>query len=99
MKVKAIGVQRMKGIGKQSGAPFDFAQLVYLQPIQGVSSQNFSLTGFGFEVGKLDLQIEALHKFNDVKFPADLELIVETVPDRRGFKSMISGFVPARSAA
>lgn len=102
MRVKAIGVMRMKGIGKQSGQPYDFAQLMYLRPVEVFTKDNLSITGIGYEVSKLDLQIEAMHKFNDIKFPADLDITLEQIPDRRGIRSVVSGFtaqqVPVRVA-
>lgn len=92
MKVKAIGVMRMKGISKTTGAPYDFAQVMYLRKLEPVNSEKLTITGAGYEVAKLDLQIESLHKFNDLVFPADLDLTLETIPDRRGVKSVCSGF-------
>ena len=92
MRVKAIGVMRMKGIGKESGNPYDFAQLMYLRPIEVFTKEKLSITGIGYEVAKLDMQIEAMHLFNDIKFPADLDVSLDQIPDRRGVKSVVSGF-------
>lgn len=98
MRVKAIGVQRLKGVSK-TGNPFDFARLMYLRPVEVTSGDKFSSSGFGFSQGEIDLSIESLHKFNDIKFPCDLDLALETVPDRRGVKSICVGFLPQVRAA
>lgn len=92
MRVKAIGVQRMKGIGKESGKPYDFAQVLYLRKIEPTSSEKFTIQGLGYEVGKLDMATDAMHKFNDVQFPADLDLATENQPGRNGIKVIVTGF-------
>jgi len=96
MKVTVIGVVRMSGIGKESGKPFDFAQLRYLRPVEPVSGPKFSLAGFGYETGDMDLEKEALSKFGQCQFPCSLELEVENVPTRSGLKAVVVGFKPAQ---
>ncbi len=98
MRVKAIGVQRLKGVSK-TGSPFDFARVMYLRPVEVTSSDKFSSQGFGFQQGEIDLALDALHKFNDIKFPADLDLALEQVPDRRGVKSVCVGFFAQQAKA
>lgn len=93
MRVKAIGVMRMQGIGKQSGMPYDFAQLLYLRKIETKTTEKFSIQGLGYEIGKLDLDTSALHKFNEVSFPADLDLATDAIPGRDGIKTIITGFL------
>lgn len=93
MKVTVIGVKRMKGIGKESGNAYDFASCEVLAPIQNRTSEKFSIQGLGFEVAKLDMDLTALASFNDVKFPATLELTVEHRPDRNGMKPVVTGCV------
>lgn len=98
MRVNAIGVQRLKGVSK-TGSPFDFARVMFLRPVEVTSGEKFTSQGFGFMQGEIDLSIDALHKFNDVKFPAMLDLALEQVPDRRGVKSVCVGFAPQVRAA
>ena len=102
MKVTVIGVMRMRGVGKESRQPYDFAQALILSPIENRNSEKFSVVGLGYEVGKLDLRNESLHLFNDVRFPAQLELEIEHVADRRGMKPVVVGFKaikPVQAAA
>ncbi|SMB27284.1 conserved protein of unknown function [Sterolibacterium denitrificans] len=92
MKVKVIGVKRLSGVGKESGKPFDFAQISVLRPVEPATSEKFSLEGYGFEVADLDLATDAVAKFRDVRFPAELDLQVDNVPGRKGLRSVVTGF-------
>lgn len=95
MRVTVIGVKRMSGVGKESKRSFDFAQVEVLRPMEQAASPTFKLHGFGFETSKLDLATDMLEKFRDVRFPAVLDLAVETVPARQGLRSVVVGFRPA----
>lgn len=95
MRVHAIGVKRMSGIGKESGRAFDFSQLEILRPLEVVASEKFTLQGYGYETTKLDLANDALPKFVDVRFPAVLDLVVSTEPGRQGLRSVVTGFTRA----
>jgi len=89
MRVKAIGVKRMGGIGKESGRPFDFSQLAILKPLEAVATEKFRLQGYGFEVAEIDVDNDSLHKFAGFPFPCDLDLTVDTQPGRSGLRSVI----------
>lgn len=93
MRVKAIGVKRLSGIGKTSGKPFDFAQITILRPIEVTASESFSAQGYGYEVSEIDLSVEALPKFAEVRFPAELDVQVDTLPGRKGLRSVVVGFL------
>lgn len=95
MRVNAIGVKRMRGIGKESGRPFDFAQLEILRPMEVTASEKFTLEGYGYETSKLDLAIDCLHKFAEIRFPAVMDLVVTTEPGRSGLRSVVCGFTKA----
>lgn len=99
MRVNAIGVQRLTGVSTKTGRPFDFARVMYLQPVEVVSNDKFSSMGYGYQPGEVNLSIDALNKFSDVKFPAQLDLVMDTVPDRRGIKTICVGFAPQVRAA
>lgn len=99
MRVQAIGVKRMRGIGKESGRRFDFARLEILRGIEVAASEKFSIEGYGYETTKLDLAIDAVPKFNEVRFPATLELVVDTVPGRNGLRSVVVGFTQPKLQA
>lgn len=95
MRVQAIGVKRMSGIGKESGKPFDFSRLTILRPIEVAATEKFQLTGYGYEVSDLDLANDALPQFAQVKFPVNLDLVVDTVPGRSGLRSVVVGIKQA----
>jgi hypothetical protein len=95
MRVTAIGVKRMNGIGKESGRPFDFAQIEILRNIEVVAGEKFTLQGYGYETNKIDLANDCLSKFAEVRFPAVLDLVVTTEPGRSGLRSVVTGFTRA----
>jgi hypothetical protein len=98
MELNVIGVFRMAGKSKESGNPYDFAQLLYLKPIEPVANANMTLRGFGFEVSKVDLSNEALEKFGQLTFPARIEVTTDTVPSRSGFRTVVVGYKLAAAA-
>jgi len=95
MRVQAIGVKRMSGIGKDSRKPFDFSRLTILRQIEIVANETFQLSGYGYEVSDLDLSNDAIPQFAQVKFPANLDLVVDTVPGRSGLRSVVVGLKQA----
>lgn len=101
MKVHAIGVMRMSGIGKDSGKPYDFAQLVVLNPIEPAAKDNFNLVGYGFETSKLDMKVDAVRSFAGVSFPCVIEVQTEEELGRNGIRTVVAGFtaVPVKAAA
>lgn len=90
MRVKVIGVKRVRGI--KEGRPYDFSKISYLRAIEPVATETFNVQGYGLEVGEFDLDKDALLKFSDLKFPADLDLTVDNVPTRRGLQAVVTGF-------
>lgn len=99
MRVQAIGVKRLSGIGKESGRQYDFAQLEILRPMEPVAKKEFKLMGYGYETSKLDLAPDCLEKFRDFRFPCTLDLAVETVPGRNGLRSVVVGGRPVEVKA
>lgn len=79
----------MSGVGKDSGRPFDFTQLSILKAIEIHAGEKFSIQGYGYETSDIDVSNEALPKFAGIKFPANLDLVVDTQPGRRGLRSVI----------
>jgi len=96
MQVLAIGVVRMSGIGKESGKPYDFAQLIYLKPVEPVEKEKFQLRAYGYEPTKADVDNGSFEKFSQVVFPCRLELELDTIPGREGFRTVITGFKVAQ---
>lgn len=99
MRVHAIGVVRRKGIGKDTGAPYDFAQLMYIRPIETVNTDKFQMHGYGFEQATLDMELGALDKFAQVRFPLQLELETIQEPGRKAIRVLVSGFKTEKAAA
>lgn len=95
MRVQAIGVKRMSGVGKQSGKPFDFARLTILRPLEAAATDKFQLAGYGFETCDIDLANDAMPQFAQVKFPANLDVVVDTVSGRSGLRSVVVGIKQA----
>lgn len=91
MRVTAIGVKRMSGIGKETGRPFDFSRMTILRPMEVVAGEKFQLSGYGYETADLDVENDALPQFAQIKFPAQLDLVVDTVPGRNGLRSVVTG--------
>lgn len=95
MRVTVIGVKRMRGIGKESGRPFDFATMEILRPIEVTASEKFTMEGYGMETSPVDLAIDCLPKFAGVTFPAVLDLVTTTEPGRKGLRTVVCGFTRA----
>lgn len=91
MRVTAIGVKRMSGVGKGSGRPFDFSRMTILRQMEVVAGEKFQLSGYGYETADLDVENDAIPQFAQIKFPAQLDLVVDTVPGRNGLRSVVTG--------
>lgn len=100
MKVLVLGWFRMRGTGKKSNAPYDFAQLLIANPVDVVSSEKLTKTGDGFEVANIDLRLGCEGEFKGVQFPAMLELKTENKVGRMGRMEVeVTGVVrPAKAA-
>ena len=92
MKVTLIGVKRMKGIGKDSGNPYDITRAICLAPIENMSGEKMTITGFGFEVAEVSLDPEALPAFGALKFPCQVKLEMEPRPYRGKLEMFVVGF-------
>ncbi|GAB2879433.1 hypothetical protein GCM10027046_04230 [Uliginosibacterium flavum] len=95
MKLQVLGVKRVKGESKESGAPFDMCRIIALSPIESMASGKLQITGAGFEVAEMSLLPEAMPKFLSLPFPCDVELVIEPRAYRGKFESFVVGFLPA----
>lgn len=82
MKVLVLGVVRMSGTSTKSGSPkpYDMTRVTYGVPVIPVHSENRTLIGSGYEIQDLDLDPAAMPMFQDIKFPAVLDLDVQPNP-------------------
>ena len=95
MRVTAIGVKRISGFVKDSGRPFDFSRMTILRQMEVVAGEKFQLSGYGYETADLDVENDALPQFAQIKFPAQLDLVVDTVPGRNGLRAVVTGIKAA----
>lgn len=96
------GFQRMSGIAKATGSPFEMFKIFVLVPIENVNKASFQSTGSGFITRDLPLEPSALQKFMAIphsSFPLELDLETEPVPTGRGFETMVVGFRTAQVKA
>ncbi len=100
MRVRVCGVKRVEGKAKESGNPFDMCRVLVLVPVETVSSDKVRITGYGYELGEMELAPEALAEFSGLTFPADVELRTEQKFFRGEFKTVCAGVsvAPAKSA-
>lgn len=82
MKVLVLGVVRMSGTSTKSGnpKPYDITRITYGVPVSPVHSDNRTLIGHGYEIQELELDPDAMTQFQEIKFPAILDLDVQPDP-------------------
>lgn len=98
--MKIVGVKRMHGVGKESGKPFDFAELYVMVPVENAAGAKFTVEGFGFEVAQMECESIAVAQFAGLDLPAELELSTTQKLVRGEFKTVCTGvFRPGSAAA
>lgn len=100
MKMHVIGVKRIEGFGKESGNPFDMCSLLALVPIEAGTfgkdkAKQTTITGYGFEIGEVDLDPAAIPQFEKIQFPAHLELTTGEAWFRGKFQTIVTGVAKA----
>jgi len=103
MRVVAYGAYRMKGKSAKSGNDYDMAKLVIRAPVENVQKANMQMMGYGSVTKELDMEIDALQKFN-FDFPREgleLDLEIGSTIEFGRLKAIIVGCkkVPAIKAA
>lgn len=94
MRVTALGAYSMKGTAKKSGSSYDMAKLVIRVPMENVANANMTRMGYGFTTNELDMEVQALPKFN-FQYPpegVELDLIVGSELRFGRLQSVITGF-------
>lgn len=93
MRVTALGAYFMKGTAKKSGAAYNMAKLVIRTPIEVVATAAMQKGGYGFQTTELDMEPEAVAKFN-FNFPPEgieLDLEVGSVVQYGRLQAIITG--------
>ena len=98
MQFNVVGVKRIEGTAKASGNPFDMCRLYAMVPIEGAEGKT-RVTGYGMEVGEMDLDPAVLGDFAKIVFPAKLELKTEQSFRMGEFKTVVVGIEGAKSSA
>lgn len=91
MKVNVLGVKRIQGKAKETGNPYDICTLLAVLPIQTGPAGPATISGYGYEIGEMTLDPEALPQFSNHKFPAMLELTIEPVLYRGKIEQLVVG--------
>lgn len=94
MKLTVLGVKRVQGTAKATGQPFDMCRLIAMVAIESGGGKSVSVTGHGYEVAEINLEVAAMGQFAGVKFPQQLELLTDSRPFRGQFETVVTGFVP-----
>lgn len=99
MKMNVLGVKRVKGIAKASGADFDMHMVVVRVPIekrQATEKSKLMVDGAGFETAEIDLAPESLPAFLALegRYPLDLDLSM----DQRFHMGQLKTFCVAHDA-
>ena len=95
MKTQVLGVKRMNGVAKESGNPYDMASIFVIVPIENVSKGNFTILGYGYEVGEMPLDPEAIKQFEGFKYPCAIELTLEPVLYKGKISQVVTGTTTA----
>ena len=98
MKMLCAGVEHMKGIGKESGNPYDMATMVGLVPVENIKHANGAINGYGYKVAEVQVAPDAVESFKDVKFPCWLDLETDAIPRMGKFETVVVGFKPVQAA-
>lgn len=91
MKLNVCGVKRVQGTSKESGNPFDMPRLFALVPVEAGGGAKFQVTGYGFELAEINLDPACLPQFAAIKFPAVLELVMDSRPFRGKLEMFVTG--------
>lgn len=89
-KMMVTGVKRMVGRSKE-GNDFDMCRAFVLVPVENGGSAKIQISGHGFEVGELELDPAGLPAFTGVKFPCELDLVMDQKFTRGEFRTVCIG--------
>lgn len=96
-KKLVVGVMNMKG-QKEGGAPYDFATVYILEPVEVAQSKTFSKAGHGLEPVEMRCAPEAVQAFAGLgleKGPVLLELVTESRRAFGKYETTCVGVAPA----
>ena len=94
------GLVRRSGVSKNSGNSYDFTQLVVLVPVESVARENMQVSGIGYEVATLDAAPELQGLLSKARFPAVMDVTIETKPRAGGrVQTVVTSVAPVAGKA
>ena len=101
MKLRIVGVKRIKGDKSKAGNPFDMPRLFAQIPIETISNDKVTITGKGFEIAEVPFDPEVEADFLKLDFPNEglvLDLKMDSRPYMGKFESICVGYEPITPA-
>lgn len=95
MKLRIIGVKRIKGDKSKAGNPFDMPRLFAMVPIEAVTNEKVTITGKGYEIAEVPFDPECEAEFLKLHIPMegiDLNLQMDSRPYMGKFESICVGY-------
>lgn len=95
MKLRIIGVKRIKGEKSKAGNPFDMPRLFAMVPIETVSNDKVKITGKGYEIAEVPYDPDCETEFLKLHIPKegiDLDLKMDSRPYMGKFESICVGY-------
>lgn len=101
MKLLCGGVQRIQGVSKASGAPFDMCNLLALVPVEQINNSKVQIVGSGHKQMEMPLDPAVLNEFLPLfgKGPVWIDLATEPRPRNGKFETTVVGILAAAKAA
>jgi hypothetical protein len=95
MKLRVIGVKRVKGDKSKAGNPFDMPRLFAMVPIETACNEKVVITGKGYEIVEIPFDPESEAEFLKLNIPQegiDLDLKMDSRPRMGKFESICVGY-------
>lgn len=91
MKLTVLNVIRRHGVGKETGRPYDFTVLQYLEPVEQIETEKFHQEGAGFDTNDIPATSEVLAYLKTQKLPGTFEFTTDTRKTPRGIEVVLLG--------
>ena len=91
LKLTVLNIIRRHGIGKDSGRPYDFTTVQYMEPVEQIGTEKFNQEGAGYDVSEMPGTPDLLERMRGSKFPGIFEFETDNKKTPRGFELVLSG--------